>query len=297
MASQGEREPGGLVMCCCNLDSMVQDGDPEQEMLVVQDELSQTNPEPEMGAAAAAAFDTSPPLLRNPPPIPAETAQPRALDMILQAINGMKNKMDGNTQQMNGINENACRMEKKMEKMQGEMQKMGHGLQAGIMAISCSETWSARKKMATPRAATNELGGSATAVRPAVAAGEDRVIRETCWARSVKVTETVTQGEKLTELTETREMGTIGKRLHGTDGVKDAHTHTQVVEDNGGELAECVETRCGQRGSLLRERRETLCSLEADLDQVSRSCRTSLRGRVRRTGARGAWGVWRPREP
>ena len=35
------------------------------------------------------------------------------------------------------------------------------------------------------------------AVRPAVAAGEDRVIRETCWARSVEVTETVTQGEKL----------------------------------------------------------------------------------------------------
>ena len=70
-------------------------------------------------------------------------------------------------------------------------------------------------------------------------AGEDRVIRETCWARSVKVMETVTQGGKLiwvtetctsetrrevTELTETRE---IEGRLHGTDGVKeDEHTHT-----------------------------------------------------------------------
>ena len=41
------------------------------------------------------------------------------------------------------------------------------------------------------------------------------------------------------------------------------------MEDNGGELAERVETRCGQRDSLLRERRETLCSLEADHDQVS----------------------------
>jgi len=41
------------------------------------------------------------------------------------------------------------------------------------------------------------------------------------------------------------------------------------VEDNEGELAQRVETRCGQRDSLLRERRETLCSLEADLDQVS----------------------------
>ena len=74
-------------------------------------------------------------------------------------------------------------------------------------------------------------------------AGEDRVIRETCWARVV--TEMVTERGKLigvtetctreitntvTEVkcTETREMGTIGKRLHGKDGVKeDAHTHTQ----------------------------------------------------------------------
>ena len=78
-------------------------------------------------------------------------------------------------------------------------------------------------------------------VGPAV---EDKVIRETCWARVVteKVTETVTQREKLngvtetctkeitreeTEITETREMGTIEGRLHDTDGVKDAHTHTQ----------------------------------------------------------------------
>ena len=29
--------------------------------------------------------------------------------------------------------------------------------------------------------------------------------------------------------------------LHGKDGVRDAHTHTQVVEDNGGGLAERVE--------------------------------------------------------
>ena len=40
------------------------------------------------------------------------------------------------------------------------------------------------------------------------------------------------------------------------------------MEDNGGELAERVETRCGQRDSLLRERRETLCPLEATHDQV-----------------------------
>ena len=52
------------------------------------------------------------------------------------------------------------------------------------------------------------------------------------------------------------------------DGVSDEHTHTEVVEDNGGELAECVETRCRQRGSLLRERGEGVCPLEADRDQV-----------------------------
>jgi len=95
--------------------------------------------------------------------------------------------------------------------------------------------------MATPRAATSELEGSAPA-------GEDRVIRETCWARSVKVTETVTQGGKLNGVTETctrhietreiikktteiktpetREIGKIEGRLHGGDGVGDAHTHT-----------------------------------------------------------------------
>ena len=87
--------------------------------------------------------------------------------------------------------------------------------------------------MAAPRAGSSELKGSAPA-------GEDRVIRETSWSRSVEVMEkvTVTQRGKLTgvtetctretrcevtELTETRE---IEERLHGKDGVKeDAHTH------------------------------------------------------------------------
>ena len=68
-------------------------------------------------------------------------------------------------------------------------------------------------------------------------AGENKVIREMCWA---KATETVTQREKLngvtetcmretreeTEIIETREMETIEERLHGKDGVEeDAHTH------------------------------------------------------------------------
>ena len=50
------------------------------------------------------------------------------------------------------------------------------------------------------------------------------------------------------------------------------------MEDNGGGLAERVETRCGQRDSLLRERRETLCSLEADHDQVSSVVSNELEG-------------------
>ena len=65
------------------------------------------------------------------------------------------------------------------------------------------ETRTAGEIMATPRAGTNELGGSATAVRPAREAGEDRVIRETCWTRLVKVTERATQRGKLIGVTET----------------------------------------------------------------------------------------------
>ena len=64
----------------------------------------------------------------------------------------------------------------------------------------------------------------------------------------------------MTELTGTRE---IEERLHGGDGVGDAHTHTLVARDNGGGLPQRVETRCGQLGVLPREQRETLCPLEA----------------------------------
>ena len=61
MASQGERELGVLGMDEGVFESMAQDGDPKQEMLVVEEqELPQMDPEPEMGAAAAAS-DTPPP--------------------------------------------------------------------------------------------------------------------------------------------------------------------------------------------------------------------------------------------
>ena len=179
MASQGERELGVLGMDAGLLESMVQDGNLEQEMLVVQDELPQLNPEPEMGAAAVAADDTPPPHLRQiPSPTPSEiatdnggsvqlspTARAQMVEMFKQAMSGdmqrMNNRMKANTNEIkNGMKE-------EIKKMRGEMRQMGQCLQAG--------------KMATPRAGTSELGGSATAVRPAVEAGEDRVIRETCW--------------------------------------------------------------------------------------------------------------------
>ena len=103
MASQGEWVPG-VDMCCRNIEAMVQDI-PMQDIPEQDKSLPQTNPEPEMGAAAAVVCDTSPSLLRNPPPIPAETAQPSTLDMILQALNGMKNEMKANTHKMEGMKE------------------------------------------------------------------------------------------------------------------------------------------------------------------------------------------------
>ncbi len=62
------------------------------------------------------------------------------------------------------------------------------------------------------------------------------------------------------------------------DGVSDEHTHTEVVEDHEGELADCLETRCEQLDGLLQERRETLFSLEADRDQVSSVVSSELEG-------------------
>ena len=206
-----------------------------------------------VAAAEAAVYDTSPSLLRNPPPIPAGTARPSALDMILQAMEANTKRMENNLDEMNDEFRSDIRAWGK--EMRGEMRQVGQCLQADTMA--------------PPRAATSELKGSAPA-------GEDRVIRETCRVteeakvtvtRRKKlngVTETCTARREVTELTKTRE--TVEERLHGVeekDGVKDAHTHTLVVRDNGGELAERVETRCEQLGSLPREQGEGVCPLEA----------------------------------
>ena len=99
MAAQGEREPGVVVMCSVVGRPMVQDIHiPEQDIVMAELELPpQMDPEPEMGAAAAeaAVYDTSPSLLRNPPPILAESAQPGTFDMgrLLAVLAGRKNEM------------------------------------------------------------------------------------------------------------------------------------------------------------------------------------------------------------
>ena len=128
----------------------------------------------------------------------------------------------------NEMREETNGMKEQMKELRGEMRQVGQCLQAG--------------KRAPPSAATNKLRGSAPA-------GEDRAIRETCWARREEVTETVTRRKKLngvtetctihietretgrqvTELTETRE---VVERLHGVEEEEegDAHTHIQIVE-------------------------------------------------------------------
>ena len=108
MASQGEWVPGVVGICSRVLDPMAQDTPVQDIPIPEQDEsLPQTDPEPEMGVAAAAVYDTSPPLLRNPPPIPAETAHQSAPDMaqlfaMLAEMNNDMDAMEANTQTLRG---------------------------------------------------------------------------------------------------------------------------------------------------------------------------------------------------
>ena len=95
----------------------------------------------------------------------------------------------------------------------------------------------------------------------------------------VTVTETCTREIRHVEVTEYTETREIGERLHGVEGEKDAHTHTQLARDNGGELAQRVETRCGQLGVLPRERGEGVCPLEAGHGQVNSVVPREVEGR------------------
>jgi len=171
-------------------------------------------------------------------------------------------KMDTNAQEMNAnmqamkenINENACKMNDKMDEnmqtLRGEMQSMGLNLQAGqkaIVAIARRETRTTEHKMAAPRGRDTEPAkGSVDCVGPRMETGEVTIIRKTCWARLVKVTEkvTVTEREKLNGVTETctrhvetretQELKEITEtqEIEGElDETKDEHTHTHGVSE------------------------------------------------------------------
>ena len=58
-----------------------------------------------------------------------------------------------------------------------------------------------------------------------------------------------------------------------------AHTHIEVVRDNGGELAERVGTRCEQLGVFPREQGEGVCPLEAGHDQGNSVVPREVEGR------------------
>ena len=136
--------------------------------------------------------------------------------VLLAQMNAIKTNTEGMEKRMEGMENkmevNIDGVREEMREMRGEMWQVGQCLQAG--------------KMATPRAGSSELKGSAPA-------GEDRVIRETCWTRYEVTrreklngaTETCTAGREVTELTVTREME---ERLHGVEGEEDAHTHTRM---------------------------------------------------------------------
>jgi len=160
MASQGERELGVLGMDEGVLESIAQDGDPEQEMLVVQEqELPQTNSEPEMGTVAAASDTPPSPLRQSPSPLPSEATTDRGdsassgsaeisqvgemFARMLQKMEGMGNeikginsKMDTNVkeikEEMNGMNNKMEANTNKMEEMRGETQNMGVSLKGSL---------------------------------------------------------------------------------------------------------------------------------------------------------------------
>ena len=107
----------------CNvLGPMAQDI-PEQDIVMGELELpSQMDPKPEMGAAAAeaAVYDTSPSLLRNPPPIPAETARPStaAMAQLVAILAGMEANLKAN---INEVKEEMNGMESKMDEWLGHL--------------------------------------------------------------------------------------------------------------------------------------------------------------------------------
>ena len=106
MASQGERVLGVLGMCNSNVEAMVQDRTPEQDMGVQEQVPLQTNSEPEMGAAAAASDTPPSPLRQSPSPLPSEATTDRGtpassgsfdMNQLGEMLMGMRKQMEANT--------------------------------------------------------------------------------------------------------------------------------------------------------------------------------------------------------
>ena len=108
-------------------------------------------------------------------------------------------------------------MDEIVQTIRGEMQRIGRGLQAGtagIKAMARSETRAVELIMAVPHAGADKLRGSVDYVGPVV---EDKVIRETCWARVVTEEVTVTEREKLSGVTET----CTARHVEATERIKE----------------------------------------------------------------------------
>ena len=168
--------------------------------------------------------------------------------MILQAMNEIKTNAQEMNNKMDGMSKN---MDAHTKTLQEEMQCMGAGLQDGLDEVEEGQ---------------NQLKGEMEKNTRAVEQLKEeqgKVIRETCWARVVteKATVTVTQWEKVNGVTETctreirhvesaeimvetrhevtteikcTETREIEGELDGVKETEDEHTHTEVVEDNGG---------------------------------------------------------------
>ena len=190
MESQSEREPGGLDMCN-NLESMARDG-------------TSCNFNPRGSSTPYSEHG----LCRQTESHNGGTIAPQR-STEHAAINSATSQLL--TIWLAEINKNACDLMDHMDAHRKAFRSDMQSLQAGIMACACDETRTAGGKMATPRAGANELRGSATAVRPVVEAGEEKLIRGTCWASIVRVTEevTVTQREGGDGVTETCRAGHV----------------------------------------------------------------------------------------
>ena len=214
----------------------------------------------------------------------------RKLDEMKKDARAMDAKMDANAHKMDEMKGNMeSRMDANMQALRGdmgtqrgEMQSMGLSLQASLDGM--------KGIMAAARGgATEPTRGSANCVRPAMETGEVGTTSdattiigetETCRVRHEGTTEEpkeVTETKKLTETKSQEETEIINevteteKSIEGDElnETKDEHTHVESGRDNGVELVECFVTRCEQQDSLLKEQRETVCSLEADRDEVS----------------------------